>query len=115
MTDRIEEGFDQRRPSKSWMPGRVEPLFHDLGELIRRHPRVRGHNEFQRSLHTRLGECFLIAFERGLERLLCFPPSFKTFLVGPLVGAFFVDLLNALATKFFIALPIMQQAPLPAS
>lgn len=40
-------------------------------------------------------------------------PSFKAFLVIPLVGAFFVDLLNALVIKFFISLPLLQQAPLP--
>ena len=37
-------------------------------------------------------------------------PSFKAFLVVPLVGAFFVDILNALVIKFFIGLPFMQQA-----
>ena len=40
-------------------------------------------------------------------------PSFKAFLVIPLVGAFFIDLLNALVIKFFIGLPMLQQAPLP--
>ena len=35
-------------------------------------------------------------------------PSFKAFLVIPLVGAFFIDLLNALVIKFFIGLPMMQ-------
>lgn len=40
-------------------------------------------------------------------------PSFKAFLVIPLVGAFFIDLLNALVIKFFIGLPFLQQAPLP--
>ncbi|HIG30354.1 MAG TPA: sodium/glutamate symporter [Verrucomicrobiales bacterium] len=40
-------------------------------------------------------------------------PSFKAFLIVPLVGAFFVDLLNALIIKFFIGLPIMQNTPLP--
>ena len=35
-------------------------------------------------------------------------PSFKAFLVVPLVGAFFIDLLNALIIKSFIGLPIMQ-------
>lgn len=39
-------------------------------------------------------------------------PSFKAFLVVPLVGAFFIDLVNAMVIKFFIGLPIMQ-APLP--
>ncbi|WP_206028742.1 sodium/glutamate symporter [Thalassoroseus pseudoceratinae] len=39
--------------------------------------------------------------------------SFKAFLVIPLVGAFFVDLINALVIKFFIGLPIIQHAPLP--
>lgn len=34
--------------------------------------------------------------------------SFKAFLVIPLVGAFFIDLLNALVIKFFIGLPFMQ-------
>lgn len=40
-------------------------------------------------------------------------PSFKAFLVVPLVGAFFVDLLNALVIKFFVGQPFMQEAPLP--
>ena len=39
-------------------------------------------------------------------------PSFKAFLVIPLVGAFFIDILNAVIIKFFIGLPIMQQTPL---
>ena len=38
-------------------------------------------------------------------------PSPKAFLVIPLIGAFFVDILNALTIKFFLALPILQQAP----
>jgi ESS family glutamate:Na+ symporter len=38
-------------------------------------------------------------------------PSPKAFLVIPLIGAFFVDLMNALIIKFFLALPLMQQAP----
>ena len=38
-------------------------------------------------------------------------PSFKAFLVVPLVGAFFIDLVNAMVIKFFIGLPMMQ-APL---
>jgi ESS family glutamate:Na+ symporter len=42
-------------------------------------------------------------------------PSFKAFLVVPLVGAFFIDLMNALVIKFFIGLPLMQQTPLPGS
>jgi ESS family glutamate:Na+ symporter len=37
-------------------------------------------------------------------------PSFKAFLVVPLVGAFFVDILNAIIIKFFLGLPGMQQA-----
>lgn len=37
-------------------------------------------------------------------------PSPKAFLVIPLIGAFFVDLMNALVIKFFLALPVMQQA-----
>lgn len=40
-------------------------------------------------------------------------PSFKAFLVIPLVGAFFIDLLNALVIKFFIGLPMLQQASVP--
>ncbi len=36
-------------------------------------------------------------------------PSPKAFLVIPLIGAFFVDIMNALVIKFFLALPIMQQ------
>jgi len=37
-------------------------------------------------------------------------PSPKAFLVIPLVGAFFIDLVNALVIKFFVGLPIMAQA-----
>lgn len=37
-------------------------------------------------------------------------PSPKAFLVIPLIGAFFVDLMNALVIKFFLALPIMRQS-----
>ena len=40
-------------------------------------------------------------------------PSFKAFLIVPLVGAFFIDILNAVVIKFFIGLPIMQQAVSP--
>jgi ESS family glutamate:Na+ symporter len=40
-------------------------------------------------------------------------PSFKAFLVVPLVGAFFVDLLNALVIKFFLGLPMMQTGTSP--
>jgi len=40
--------------------------------------------------------------------------SFKAFLVVPLVGAFFIDLINAIIIKFFIGLPIMQNTPLAA-
>ena len=42
-------------------------------------------------------------------------PSFKAFLVIPLVGAFFVDLLNALSIKLFIGLPLLQTALLPGT
>ena len=41
---------------------------------------------------------------------LKYGPSFKAFLVIPLVGAFFVDILNALIIKFFLGLPMMQKA-----
>lgn len=37
-------------------------------------------------------------------------PSFKAFLIVPLVGAFFIDLVNALVIKFFLDLPILQGA-----
>ena len=33
-----------------------------------------------------------------------FGPSPKAFLVVPLVGAFFIDILNALVIKFFVGL-----------
>ena len=36
-------------------------------------------------------------------------PSIKAFLVIPLVGAFFIDILNALIIKFFLGLPLMQK------
>lgn len=39
-------------------------------------------------------------------------PSPKAFLVVPLVGAFFIDLVNALVIKFFAALPIISGTPL---
>ena len=35
-------------------------------------------------------------------------PSFKAFLIVPLVGAFFIDLINALVIKFFLGLPVLQ-------
>lgn len=35
-----------------------------------------------------------------------FGPSPKAFLVIPLIGAFFIDLLNALIIKFFLAMPL---------
>ncbi len=35
-------------------------------------------------------------------------PSPKAFLVIPLIGAFFIDLLNALVIKFFLATPFFQ-------
>ena len=38
-------------------------------------------------------------------------PSPRAFLVIPLIGAFFIDVLNALVIKLFLALPVMQQAP----
>ena len=34
-------------------------------------------------------------------------PSFKAFLVIPLVGAFFIDISNALIVKFFLSLPLL--------
>ena len=42
-------------------------------------------------------------------------PSFKAFLVVPLVGAFFIDLLNAVIIKFFLGLQVVQSAPLPGA
>ena len=39
-------------------------------------------------------------------------PSQKAFLIVPLVGAFFIDIVNAIMIKLFIALPIMSQTPL---
>ena len=39
---------------------------------------------------------------------LKYGPSFKAFLIIPLVGAFFVDILNAIIIKFFLGLPMMQ-------
>jgi len=35
-------------------------------------------------------------------------PSPKAFLVVPLVGAFFIDIANALVIKFFLGLPVFQ-------
>ncbi len=40
-------------------------------------------------------------------------PSLKAFLIVPLVGAFFIDIVNALMIKFFIALPIISETPIP--
>ena len=40
-------------------------------------------------------------------------PSAKAFIVIPLIGAFFIDLTNALVIKFFVSLPIISQTPLP--
>ena len=37
-------------------------------------------------------------------------PSPKAFLVIPLVGAFFLDLVNALVIKTFLAIPFMQMS-----
>ena len=37
-------------------------------------------------------------------------PSPKAFLIVPLVGAFFIDILNALVIKMFLALPLLQPA-----
>jgi ESS family glutamate:Na+ symporter len=42
-------------------------------------------------------------------------PSFKAFLIVPLVGAFFIDIINAIVIKFFIGLEIIQSTPLPGS
>lgn len=42
-------------------------------------------------------------------------PSFKAFLVVPLVGAFFVDLFNAAIIKFLLGLPFMQSLPTPGA
>ena len=39
----------------------------------------------------------------------------KAFLVVPLVGAFFIDIVNAIVIKLFIGLPIIQQAPIPGA
>ena len=39
-------------------------------------------------------------------------PSPKAFLVIPLVGAFFIDIVNALIIKYFAGLEIMSQTPL---
>ncbi len=38
-----------------------------------------------------------------------FGPSTKAFLVVPLVGAFFIDVANAIVIKFFVGLPLLQQ------
>jgi ESS family glutamate:Na+ symporter len=40
-------------------------------------------------------------------------PSPKAFLVIPLVGAFFIDIVNALIIKYFVGLEIMTRVPLP--
>ena len=40
-------------------------------------------------------------------------PSIKAFLVIPLVGAFFIDIVNAMVIKFFAGLPIIANTPIP--
>jgi ESS family glutamate:Na+ symporter len=40
-------------------------------------------------------------------------PSPKAFLVVPLVGAFFIDIVNAFVIKSFAALPLLTQTPPP--
>lgn len=42
-----------------------------------------------------------------------YAPSPKAFLVIPLVGAFFIDLVNAMVIKLFVGLPMLSQVPLP--
>jgi ESS family glutamate:Na+ symporter len=42
-------------------------------------------------------------------------PSPKAYLVIPLIGAFFIDLTNALIIKFFVGLPIISQTPIPGA
>ncbi len=37
----------------------------------------------------------------------------RMILIVPLVGAFFIDIVNALMIKFFIALPIISETPIP--
>ncbi|MGL5291463.1 MAG: sodium/glutamate symporter, partial [Vibrionaceae bacterium] len=37
-----------------------------------------------------------------------FGPSHLAFLVVPMVGAFFIDIINAIAIKLFLALPFLQ-------
>ena len=39
-----------------------------------------------------------------------YAPSPKAFLVVPLVGAFFIDIVNALVIKMFLALPLLQMS-----
>ncbi len=40
-------------------------------------------------------------------------PSQKAFLVIPLVGAFFIDIVNAVIVKFFLSLPMISDTPMP--
>jgi len=40
-------------------------------------------------------------------------PSAKAFLVIPLIGAFFIDIVNAFMIKMFLAWPLISEAPLP--
>jgi ESS family glutamate:Na+ symporter len=40
-------------------------------------------------------------------------PSIKAFLIIPLVGAFFIDIVNAMVIKFFAGLPIIANTPIP--
>ena len=40
-------------------------------------------------------------------------PSIKAFLIIPLVGAFFIDIVNAMVIKLFAGLPIIANTPIP--
>ena len=40
-------------------------------------------------------------------------PSIKAFLIIPLVGAFFIDIVNAMVIKIFAGLPIIANTPIP--
>ncbi len=63
----------------------------------------------QHVLHGRIAGATPVAIANMNALTGRYGPSPKAFLVIPLIGAFFVDIMNALVTKTFLALPMMQQ------
>ena len=63
----------------------------------------------QHVLHRRIAGATPVAVANMNALTGRYGPSPKAFLVIPLIGAFFVDIMNALVTRYFLALPMMQQ------